>query len=119
MICDRCRVEIDADEEREIHGRLVCEDCYMDLLSPTRTCDPWAVHSARNIPETAAGGAGLTDLQTRLLNILEETGGVPGPVLAERLNLTPRELEREVAALRHMEKVRGERREGRIVVRLW
>jgi len=40
MVCDRCRVEIDAGEEREIHGRLVCEDCYMDLLSPTRNCDP-------------------------------------------------------------------------------
>ncbi|MBU2550945.1 MAG: hypothetical protein KKB20_21220 [Proteobacteria bacterium] len=61
----------------------------------------------------------MTEVQTRLLQVLEETGGVTGPVLAGRLNLTIRELEREIAALRHMEKVRGERRGSQVVVCLW
>lgn len=34
-------------KEESIHGRTVCEECLMDILSPARTCDPWAVRSAR------------------------------------------------------------------------
>jgi hypothetical protein len=50
---------------------------------------------------------------------LQETGGVPPEHLVERLNLSPMDLEREIAALRHMEKVRGELRDGKKYIRLW
>jgi hypothetical protein len=33
--------------------------------------------------------------------------------------MTPAELDRELATLRHMEKVRGQLREGKKIVRLW
>ena len=39
--------------------------------------------------------------------------------LVERLNISPMDLEREIAALRHMEKVRGELRSGKKYIRLW
>lgn len=41
MQCDRCKNVIEEGEEREHAGRILCEDCYMDALSPARTCDPW------------------------------------------------------------------------------
>ena len=37
----------------------------------------------------------------------------------ERLNISPMDLEREIAALRHMEKVRGELREGKKYLKVW
>ena len=43
MNCDKCGSEMKNGEETEHHGQLLCEDCYMDALSPARTCDPWAV----------------------------------------------------------------------------
>jgi hypothetical protein len=39
--------------------------------------------------------------------------------MVERLNISPMDLEREIAALRHMEKVRGELRSGKKYIRLW
>ncbi|MBF0526155.1 MAG: hypothetical protein HQK56_13800, partial [Deltaproteobacteria bacterium] len=48
MQCARCQETIEEMEAREMHGQTLCEDCYMSALSPTRTCDPWAVHSAKN-----------------------------------------------------------------------
>jgi hypothetical protein len=39
--------------------------------------------------------------------------------LAERVGLKPDDLQREIAALRHMEKVRGELRGGKRLIRLW
>jgi hypothetical protein len=50
---------------------------------------------------------------------LKETGGAPPEHLVERLNISPMDLEREIAALRHMEKLRGELRGGTKYIRLW
>jgi len=49
--CERCGSRIHEGEEREHSGQVLCEDCYMDRLSPPRTCDPWAVHTARSFKE--------------------------------------------------------------------
>ncbi len=119
MVCERCSAPIPEGEEREHLGRLLCEDCYMDVLSPAKSCDPWAVHSAKSFGREAGGKFELTDTQRRILAILEETGGVPPEHLMERLNISPLDLEREIAALRHMEQLRAELREGKKYLRLW
>jgi hypothetical protein len=98
---------------------MLCEDCYMDALSPAKTCDPWAVHSAKSFGKESGGKFDLTEMQRKILEILNETGGAPPEHLVERLNLSPMDLEREIAALRHMEKVRGELRGGKKYIRLW
>ena len=119
MKCARCEGAISAEEEREHLGRTLCEDCYMDALSPAKTCDPWAVHSAKSLGKELGGKFELTVLQQKILAILQETGGAPPEHLVERLNISPMDLEREIAALRHMEKVRGELRVGKKYLRLW
>src|SRR5512143_1545974 len=116
----RCRRPLSpGGEEREHLGRRLCEDCYMDALSPAKACDPWAVHSARSFGKERGGRFELTELQKKILEILQETGGVPPGHLVERLNISPMDLEREIVALRHMEKVRGELREGKKYLKLW
>jgi len=116
--CDKCNATIEPGEERELHGRVLCEDCYMDALSPPRTCDPWAVYTAKSLADTGTG-AELTAIQKKILDILKETGGIEKKALAERLDMKPSDLEREIAALRHMEKLRGEKRGDTVVVCLW
>lgn len=117
-VCERCGSRIPEGDDREHYGKVLCEDCYMDALSPTRTCDPWAVHSAKQLG-SQAGGLQVNPVQERILKILAETGGIEPHDLARRLDVNPLELEREIAALRHMEKLRGELREGRKYVVLW
>jgi predicted HTH transcriptional regulator len=119
MKCNRCKETIQEGEERELHGQTLCEDCYMDALSPARTCDPWAVHSAKSLSKAVGGDFEINEIQSKILRILKETGGVEPRILSERLQLRPSDLEREIAALRHMEKIRGELREGKKVLRLW
>ena len=119
MKCSQCNEDIPPGEEREHYGRNLCEDCYMDALSPARSCDPWAVHSAKSFKKDAGGRVQLTDLQCKILDILKETGGTELRDISERVQIKPSDLEKEIAALRHMEMVRGELREGRKVIRLW
>ena len=119
MQCDKCGDPIAPGEDREYSGQILCEDCYMDVLSPARSCDPWAVHSAKTLKEQGGQEIQINDLQAKILEILKQTGGLELPVLAERLGIKPAELEREIASLRHMEKVRGALQEGKKVIRLW
>ena len=119
MKCDKCKENIDEGEERELYGRTLCEDCYMDMLSPTKTCDPWAVYSAKSFSNTYGSNVRLTEIQSKILQILKETDGAELITLYEKLQIKPSDLEREIAALRHMEKIRGEMREGKRIIRLW
>jgi hypothetical protein len=120
MKCAKCHADLAPGEAQEHYGQVLCEDCYMDALSPARGCDPWAVYSAKSLEQHGHIPA-LTPIQQEIMRILKETGGLEPMALLEALpgQLTYAEFEREFATLRHMEKVRGERREGKVFVRLW
>lgn len=121
MKCQRCNAQIGPDDQREHLGQTLCEDCYMEALSPVRTCDPWAVHSAKSFEQHSGGSGPLTPVQSDILQILQETGSIEPAALLERIDakLTLKELEREFATLRHMEKARGEKQGKKVVWRLW
>ena len=116
MNCDRCGTPIADGNEMQHHGRNLCEDCYMDALSPARACDPWAVYTAKSFSDTQPA---LTETQKRILQVLKETGGVEPTALSEMLNMKMGDLEREFATLRHMEKVRAKMHNGRKIICLW
>ena len=93
----------------------------MEVLSPMKTCDPWAVHSAKTFEKHAGTNRTLTPIQSKMLKILGEKGAMePKQLLAEMgSNLTIEDLEREFATLRHMEEVRGEKQGDKVLWRLW
>jgi hypothetical protein len=118
MKCEQCGKLIDETEKREMHGQVLCEDCYIDKLAPAKACDPWAVYTAKSCSDKN-GTVVLTKIQKKILTLLQETGGLEPEALAEQSGLTPADLEREIATLRHMEKVRGELRDKKKFIRLW
>ena len=119
MQCERCHQNIIEGQQHQHLGRVLCEDCYMDVLSPAKTCDPWAVHSAKTFEKEHGGRVTLTETQQQILEVLKASGTIRPEDLAARLKIRPSDLERELAALRHMEKTRGELRNGQRYVTLW
>ena len=116
MKCDHCSTPILAGDDREHAGRRLCEDCYMEALSPVKACDPWAVYSAQSM---RSENAALTRIQQKILAVLKKSDGIVPEALAEKLGMTPDDLQREIATLRHMEKVRAAMQGERKVIRLW
>jgi len=104
MKCQKCGSQIASGDEREHLGQTLCEDCYMDALCTVKPCDPWAVYAAKSFSE---GGSQLTKLQKDILDALKGTDGLEPEVLAETLGLALKDLQREMATLRHMEKIRA------------
>lgn len=121
MKCDSCNTSIESGDERDHYGKILCEDCYMEALSPLKTCDPWAVHSAKTFEEHVGTDRTLTPLQERILDILGTEGPMEPARLLEKLGgeLKLKDLQQEFSTLRHMEKVRGEKREQQVLWRLW
>jgi hypothetical protein len=121
MKCDCCSQEIEPGEEREHLGQTLCEDCCIDALSPMKTCDPWAVHSAKNYEKYSGKNRTLTPTQSKILKVLKEKGAMEPKRLEVEMdsNLNLNDLEREFATLRHMEKVRAEKQGDKVLWRLW
>jgi hypothetical protein len=120
MKCDRCGENIPTGEETEHYGRILCEKCYFICrLYPHLSAATWTVQSAKNLSQMETPHAELAATQTKILQVIEETGGLTPPDLAERLQLRLPELEREIATLRHMEKIRGRMEAGRPIIILW
>ncbi|MCD6353305.1 MAG: hypothetical protein J7M06_03735 [Proteobacteria bacterium] len=119
MQCERCKSLIPEGEQMEFHGQILCEDCYMDLLSPPKICDPWAVHSARSFLKNSSTELNFSPIQQKILEILQDEGPQEPASLCERLQIKETDLERDIAALRHMEKIRGELKGRKKLIRLW
>jgi len=119
MKCERCKTVVAEGEQRALHGQTLCEDCYMDLLSPLRVCDPWAVYSAKTFVKEEAAVLKLTPVQQKIVDILQNEGPQELENLCERFQIKKTDIERDIAALRHMEKIRGELRGGKKLIRRW
>ncbi len=104
--CTKCGAGVDADEVKEDRGEELCEDCYMDALSPAKVCDPWAVHTAKSLKDLP-GGHSLTPMQQKLFDLVRERGEVSMDEAAAHLGVNEEGLRREFAPLRHMEKLRA------------
>jgi predicted HTH transcriptional regulator len=108
-------------EGYELYGKLLCEDCYMYVTDPPRTCDPTAVASALSVRRQLgqSGVEGLTELQRKIYRLIEEKGKISKEELAAALELSPAELESQFAVLRHCELVRAFKEEGKIYLTKW
>jgi len=117
MKCARCEASIPEGEEREHLGRALCEDCYMDALSP-QDLRPWRCtvqvlwqESRRKIRADRTSAEDTGDIEGDRRCTLR----APGRTL-EHLADGPRARNCRPAA--HGE-VRGELRTGKKYIRLW
>jgi hypothetical protein len=115
MKCDRCECQIKNGEESHHLGQVLCEDCYMDALSPVKPCDPWAVYTAKSM---SGDDSVFTEIQKKIMSVLKKTKGMEPEALAEELGIRPDALQREIATLRHMEKIGAVMEGGRKVFRI-
>lgn len=119
MKCEKCGNIVEEKDGTKFHGQMICEDCYIDALSPAKACDPWAVYNAKSFSQKESSKTEITEIQSKILQILKETGGAEPKTISERLQISPSDLEREIATLRHMEKLRAKIRNGRKIICLW
>ena len=117
--CARCSKEIENQQSYEYKGGTFCEDCYMEILSPPKACDPWAVRSAQTFLKGKDKVSTLTQLQLRMVNYIKAKGEATAQEMMGDLHLTEEELRREFAVLRHMEILRATKKGNNILYTLF
>lgn len=100
--CAKCQSDVAAEELHEHLDQMLCDDCYMDTLSPAKSCDPWATYTASRLTDQQ-----LNPAQESILLLIRKLGQADRKQLMKDTGLDDKQLEREIAALRHMELVRG------------
>ncbi|HVP78142.1 MAG TPA: hypothetical protein VMV04_09605 [Thermodesulfobacteriota bacterium] len=112
--CAKCDKQIEKKQGYEYQGKLFCEDCYMDILSPPKACDPWAVHSAQTFLKGKDKLSTLTPVQMKIVDYVKGEGETTIEEITKNLDLTEEGFRREFAALRHMEVLRATKKGDRI-----
>jgi hypothetical protein len=118
VICDNCGNAVLKKWTFEEKSGLICEDCYMDKQEKVKACDPMAVHSAKTLREhTGQSGAdGLTELQKQIYNLVQSKGQVEYDGLSKTFNISDKELETQMAVLRHCELIKGKKIDDKIFI---
>lgn len=116
MKCEKCGIELKDKEVNTNQGKNVCEDCLFDILNPTKACDPIAVHSTQIIrrEQGQVGTEGLSELQKKIIETISEEGKISRENLAAKYKLTPDQLQKEIAVLRHCELIYARKEDNRI-----
>jgi hypothetical protein len=116
MKCQRCQREITEDESFTYLGETLCDDCYIDIRSSAKACDPWAVYSATRSRESMGlkGAEGLTPLQQAIYTFIKNKGKATGEEIITKFNISQHELQNQIATLRHCELVKGKKEGDRV-----
>jgi len=107
MICEKCNSPMEPDEMREFGGLKLCEDCYIDAISPAKTCDPWATYTASRLDTQE-----LSPGQEAILACIDQKGEATFEELLAYTGLDEKDLTRQFASLRHMELASAAQRPG-------
>jgi late competence protein required for DNA uptake (superfamily II DNA/RNA helicase) len=111
MKCQRCNREITEEQGYPHAGETLCEDCYLDIRFPAKACDPWAVYSATRTRDQSGlkGTEGLTDLQKEMHAFVKKNGKVTPEEMMKRFDLSVKEMQTQMAMLRHCELIKGQK----------
>jgi predicted transcriptional regulator len=87
-----------------------------EITHRVQACDPWAVYSAKRFRKLAGlqGAQGLTEQQKTIYEFIKSKGKVTFEELRHAIQLPPRELENQIAILRHCELVKGQRENAKV-----
>jgi len=118
MKCGKCQRDIPERDSFTHLGQTLCEDCYLDVRSPTRTCDPWAVYAATQARENAGltGVEGLTSLQQAIFAFVKNRGQSTATEITTKFSLTQADFTNQFATLRHCELLKGQKKGDRVII---
>ena len=121
MECQRCKLHLKEGDPYDLHGKVLCEDCYIYETNPPKACDPLAVASALSVRKQLGqtGISGLTEVQQKIYRIIEEHGKITKLDLLAEVKIKPEELEQQFAFFRHCELIRAFREGDKVYFTKW
>lgn len=108
MNCSRCNKVISEDQSYVYNGKVMCEDCVMDVGLTLKECDPWATYVDTNARKRhgSTGTAELTDLEARTYELIKARGRSTKNEVMDSLKITEPDLDAQLITLMHLDMVK-------------
>ncbi|MFC1964022.1 hypothetical protein ACFLV1_01410 [Chloroflexota bacterium] len=114
MNCSRCGHEVPEGEGHAYEGKLLCDDCLMEIGLHPRECEPWATYIADKERGGWKGTQGLTDRQKEVYNFIKAKGKTTREEVKAELKLSEAELDTQLTALMHSELIKERAESGNL-----
>jgi len=108
MKCSRCSREISEDQSYVHQGKVLCEDCLMDIGLSIKECDPWATYVDTHTRERMGlkGAEGLTEMEKKVYEFVKSKGKATREEVMEKFSLSELDLKAQLITLMHSELVK-------------
>ncbi|MGC9196593.1 MAG: hypothetical protein ACP5IL_14250 [Syntrophobacteraceae bacterium] len=116
MRCDQCGAELSGNDAYMFAGQTLCEDCYINRMATPKTCDPWAVYTAKR---SQGKDRVLTPLQQKIYDFIAEQGAADIDTICSKLSITEDDFRAAFATLRHMELSKASKEGNKIIYTLF
>jgi late competence protein required for DNA uptake (superfamily II DNA/RNA helicase) len=116
MKCSRCNKELTENQSYVYQGKVMCEDCLMDIGLSLKECDPWATYvdtSARK-RHGLTGTAGLTEMEAKVYDFVKAKGKVTRQQVMKNFGLSEADLKAQLLTLMHAELVKERAERGKM-----
>ncbi len=108
MNCSRCNRKLSENQSYVYQGKVLCEDCLMDIGLSAKECDPWATYadtsSRKRHGET--GAAGLTETGAKIYELVKSQGKATRQEVMKSLGLSEADLNAQLLPLMHSDLVK-------------
>ncbi|MFH1651724.1 MAG: hypothetical protein ABID87_06465 [Chloroflexota bacterium] len=111
MNCSRCGQQVPESQGHAYEGRLLCDDCLMEVGLHPHECEPWATFLAARERRGLQGTQGLTDPQRQVYEFIKTMGKTTRDAVKTHFKFSEAELDAQLSTLMHAELVK-ERGEG-------
>ncbi|WGM90060.1 MAG: hypothetical protein NUK63_02775 [Candidatus Bathyarchaeum tardum] len=108
--CSICGCELSENEIYILHGKNLCEDCHMEETHPVKVCNPLPVISAKKMGQTKQEPADtLNELQKAIYTYIMDNKKATVQQLCTKFELTEAQLTNQIAVLRHLQLIKGQK----------
>ena len=106
--CNRCNREISEDRSYVHQGKILCDDCLMDIGLSVKECDPWATYVDTHTRERLGlkGTEGLTETEKKVYEFIKSKGRVTREDVMAEFSLSKLDLNAQLIPLMHSELVK-------------
>ncbi|MFH1383151.1 MAG: hypothetical protein ABIH70_09730 [Chloroflexota bacterium] len=116
MKCSRCGRELTEDQSFVYQGKVMCENCVMDVGLTLKQCDPWAtfVETSSRKRRGLVGSAGLNETEAKIYDFVKSKGKTTREEVMANLGLTAVDLNAQLVPLMHSELVKELGEKGKL-----
>lgn len=114
MRCTRCKREISENQSYVHQGRVLCEDCLMDIGLSAKECDPWATYIDKSVQlrKGLKGADGLSDMQKKVYELVKDRGRTTRDEVIKELGISEVDLNTQLGPLMHGDLIKERSEKG-------